>query len=171
MRAKTGTLLATNMLLVLCRAAWQSTMDMHSTGEGEPPFFADVGSGWPLDSCVVLENSAACPSVTARLTELIATIPELTIAFDPPRRRLTEPQSSCLVPMMSVLRHCYRRQPARGMGATRARSKPTEKGRNETKRLAHRMSPASSGCGCRGLVPAPDPRLLCAFPACYMTTF
>jgi len=32
--------------------------------------------------------------------------------------------------------------------------------------LAHRMSPALSGCGCRALVPAPDPRHLRAFPAC-----
>ena len=50
MKAKKGTRLAVNMLSVLRRAAWQSTMDMHSTGEGEPPFFADVGSGFPLDS-------------------------------------------------------------------------------------------------------------------------
>ena len=51
------------------------------------------------------------------------------------------------------------------MRATRARRKPTEKGRSETRRLAHRMSPALSGCRCRALVPAPDLRLLCASPA------
>ena len=119
MKAKKGTRLAVNMLSVLRRAAWQSTMDMHSTGEGEPPFFADVGSGRPLDSCVVLENSAACPSVTARLTELIATIPELTIAFDPPRRRLTEPQISWLVEIMSLARAVSPSTTCQRHGATR----------------------------------------------------
>ena len=104
-------------------------MDIHSTGptgESEPPNFADVRSASRFFSLCVAHGTAACPTVTAPLTQRISPIPRLTIAFAPPHRRLTEPQISWLVAIMSLARAVLRRQPARGMERRERASKPTE---------------------------------------------